>query len=61
MEYKVMVPSQIWQGYDPRLEPLKAVKTDYVYLFDLADCLTLSAEDWLRKAKRHETEQLEII
>ena len=30
MEYKVMVPSQIWQGYDPRLEPLKAVKTDYV-------------------------------
>ena len=32
-----------------------------VYLFDLADCLTLSAEDWLQKAKNYESKQLEII
>ena len=25
-----MVPSQIWQGYDPRVEPLNAIKTDFI-------------------------------
>ena len=34
MDYKVMVPSQIWQGYDATKEPLNNLKTDYVGTFD---------------------------
>ena len=34
MDYKVMVPSQIWQGYDATKEPLNNQKTEYVGTFD---------------------------
>lgn len=30
MDYKVMVPSQIWQGYNPASEPLQNEKTEYI-------------------------------
>ena len=34
MDYKVMVPSQIWQGYDAGSLPLNNLKTEYVGRFD---------------------------
>ena len=34
MDYKVMVPSQIWQGYDATKEPLNNLKTEYIGTFD---------------------------
>ncbi len=30
MNYKVLVPSQVWEGYNAQSEPLNNVKTDYV-------------------------------
>ena len=34
MDYKVMVPSQIWQGYDAGSLPLNNHKTEYIGTFD---------------------------